>query len=116
VTTTTTARTTIRSGFDWAQALREREDCLDVCRELFVCPITSRLLLDDLAFREAVLGKSVLNLYRLNKVGGRNIPSPHHQVRLLALVNDDLDCIYIQFRECGSIHLIPSRASERDLF
>jgi hypothetical protein len=107
-------RGTSMSGFCWAQALRESHRCLDVCRELFVCPITSCLVLEDVTFRESVLGTTAVNLYRMNKaVGGRADPSPHHQVRLLALVRDDLDSIYMQFREFGSIHLVPTGRSRR---
>jgi hypothetical protein len=104
-------RGTSMSGFCWAQVLRESDRCLDVCRELFVCPITSCLVLEDVTFRETVLGTTAVNLYRMNKaVGGRADPSPHRQVRLLALVSDDLDSIYLQFREFGSIHIVSSQS------
>jgi hypothetical protein len=101
------------SGFAWAQALREHDRCLDVCRELFVCPVTSCLVLEDAAFRESVLGTTTMNLYRMNKAGGRASPSPHHQVRLLASLQGDLDGIYLQFREFGSVHLVPTGRTQR---
>jgi hypothetical protein len=107
-TTAATARSASgMSGFAWARALREHGNCRDVCRELFVCPITSGLVLEDAEFREAVLGTTAANLYRLNQVGGRASPSPRHQVRLLALVSDDLGSVYIQFREFGFVRLVP---------
>jgi hypothetical protein len=114
--TTTSSRSSwipIMSGFAWALALREHDRCMDVCRELFVCPITSCLVLEDLKFRNAVLGTTSTNLYRMNKAGGRASVSPHHQVRLLALVKDDLDSIYLQFREFGSAHLVPTGRKRR---
>jgi hypothetical protein len=90
------AGTVRASGFASAQALRVRDDGLGVCRELFVCPVTSRRMSDDegATFRDAVLGGTTMNLYRLNKVGGQADASPHHQVRLLALVSGDLDCVF----------------------
>lgn len=94
------------SGFAWTQALLKLENCLDLCRELFACPTTAFALDIDTAFREAVLGDAVLNLYRMNQLGGRSDPSPHHQARLLALVSDNLESVYLQFREFGAFYLV----------
>jgi hypothetical protein len=61
-----------------------------------------------MAFRDAVLGDTVVGLYRMNQIGGRSDPSPHHQVRLLALVSDSLESVYLQFREFGASYLVDS--------
>jgi hypothetical protein len=51
-----------------------------------------------------------MNLSRWNKADGRTgQPSPHHQGRLLALVKDDLDRIYMQFLEFGVASDLPRR-------
>jgi hypothetical protein len=70
-----------------------------------VCPVTSRRMSDDegATFRDAVLGGTTMNLYRLNKV--------HHQVRLLALVSGDLDCVFLQLREARAVRLVGRGAS-----
>jgi hypothetical protein len=95
-----------------SQALRKLGSCMDVCREVFFLPVTARLARNiDVSFRDAVLGESVVNLYRMNKLG-RSDPSPHHQIRLLALGCDDLDCLYLQVREFGAVHLIANDRSD----
>jgi hypothetical protein len=58
-----------------------------------------------------VLGDTVLNLYRMNQMGGRSDPSPHHQVRLLALGSDNLESVYLQFREFGASYLVVGSAT-----
>jgi hypothetical protein len=98
------------SGFAWTQALLKIDNCLEVCRELFNCRVIE-FKLGDKAFREAVLGDAVLNLYRMNQMGGRSDPSPHHQVRLLALVSDNLESVYLQFREFGASYLVVGSAT-----
>jgi hypothetical protein len=78
----------------------------------FFLPATARLARNnDVSFRDAVLGESVVNLYRMNKLG-RSDPSPHHQIRLLALGCDELDCLYLQVREFGAVHLIANDRSD----
>lgn len=96
------------AGSAWALALRRLGDetCLDVCREIFACPATKRSAHSGPTFRDAVLGDTVVNLYRLNSVGGRTDPSPHHQVRLLALVSDDVEGIFRQPWEFGATSLL----------
>jgi hypothetical protein len=93
------------SGFDAAQALRQLEGGMETCGSVFRCSHTSLALRSDGTFQDAVLGRTVMGLYRMNRQGRSN-PSPRHQVRLLASVSDDLGCVYRQFREIAAAHLV----------
>lgn len=87
------------SGLEVAQALRHLVDSpVELCRALFLHEETRSLVHADGRFREAVLGGPVSGLYVLNRRGGRFRMSPSHQVELLALVKDDLNCIFLQYR------------------
>jgi hypothetical protein len=102
------------SGFDVAQALRQLEGGMETCGSVFRCSPTSVALRSDDTFQDAVLGGTVMGLYRMNRQGRSN-PSPRHQVRLLASVSDDLDCFFRQFREIAAAHLVfPSLLMEND--
>jgi hypothetical protein len=98
------------SGFVAAQALRRSSGGMDVCRALFVHEETRRAV-QHKDTRELVLGKGVLGLYRMSLLGDRSSPSRDDQVRLLACVSDNLDCLFLQLRECAAATLISAPAT-----
>jgi hypothetical protein len=88
------------SALEVVRTIRALGSRMDFCLALFCHVETVRNLIKvgDDGFCNAILGDAVLGLYRLNH-HDRSNPSASYQVRLLALVSDNLDCIYLQFRE-----------------
>jgi hypothetical protein len=102
------------SGFAVAQALRTLDDPrrMDLCRDLFCGDERSRRLLSSRrtnleslrmpSLHDEIMGSAFAGLYQLNR-RDRSNPSRAHQVRLLESVNDNLDCIFLQFRAVACV-------------
>jgi hypothetical protein len=98
------------SAFVVTQALRNSSGCMDMCRALFAQEKARWWRKGGL---EVLLGESVLGLYRMGLLGDRSSPLPDRQVRLLACVADNLDCLFLQLRECAAVALVDARAAPR---
>jgi hypothetical protein len=95
-----------------AESIRNLENRVDCCRALFRTR-TARAVMLLVSQPGNDLGKTVVDMYRMNCRGRAN-PSAAHQVRLLASVQDNLDCVYLQFREFW-VHVLPqNEASSRN--
>jgi hypothetical protein len=93
------------SGLAAAETLRalDRTRRADLCRALFCGAwdaahprsprLETRRFFDGGAAENVVTG-----LFRLNCLGRRSDPSLAHQIRLVALASDNLDCLYLQLR------------------
>jgi hypothetical protein len=99
------------SAFVVAQALRKSSGCMDMCRALFA---QTKAYWWRKGILEVFHGESVLGLYRMGLLGDRSNPLPGHQVRLLACVADNLDCLFLHLRECAAVALVDARAAARD--
>ena len=51
-------------------------------------------------------GRAVTGLFRMNSLGRPSVPSPAHQIRLLKMVGDNLDCLYLHLRAVGLEFLV----------
>jgi hypothetical protein len=93
-------------GLAAAEALRaaDRTRRAELCRALFcgawdAAHRRSPRLETRRFFDGGAAEKVVTGLFRLNSLlGRRSDPSPAHQIRLLALASDNLDCLYLQLR------------------
>jgi hypothetical protein len=104
------------SGYAVARALRKLHR-MDLCRALFHPQHVSHPLRTDDAFRDAVMGRTTLDLYRMNRLGrldddednavSTEVAAAKH-VQLLELVNDNVECIYLHVRD-NWVHLLPPR-------
>jgi hypothetical protein len=83
--------------FAAAESVRKLVNRMDCCRALFGTR-TARAVMLLLSQPGNELGRAVADLYRMN-CQGRSNPSAPHQVSLLASVADNLDCLYLPFRE-----------------
>jgi hypothetical protein len=98
--------------FAAAESIRNLENRMECCRALF-CTRTARTVMLLVSQPGNDLGKTLVDMYRMNCRGRAN-PSAAHQVRLLASVQDNLDCVYLQFREFW-VHVLPqNEASSRN--
>jgi hypothetical protein len=104
------------SGLAAAETLRaaDRSRRAELCRALFCgawddahprSPRRETRQVFDVGAAENV----VTGLFRLNGLGRRSDPSVAHQIRLLALARDNLDCLYLQLRSVAlGILVVPA--------
>jgi hypothetical protein len=90
--------------FATAEAIRNLVNRMDWFRALFGTR-TARAVMLLLSQPDNELSRTVADLYRMN-CQGRSNPSAPDQVSLLASVADNLDCLYLHFREF-SVHILP---------
>jgi hypothetical protein len=101
-------------GVSAAHAILQLDRPLDAVRALFCHDRAARLLLRDGRLRDMVLmGEAVLDLYKLNRLGGRLDTSKTHQVQLLASLKDSgtVESTYLHFRDVARHTLLGDRRS-----
>jgi hypothetical protein len=101
-------------GVSAAHALLQLDRPLDAVRALFCHGRAARLLRRDGRLRDVVLmGEAVLDLYKLNRLGGRLDTSKTHQVQLLASLKDSgtVESTYLHFRDVARHTLLGDRRS-----
>jgi hypothetical protein len=108
------------SGYVVARALRMLSNRMDLCKALFHPEHVCRPLRADDAFRDAVVGRTAIDLYRMNPLGRLDDDDDQYNatvstavdaakhVQLLEVVNDNVECIYLHVRHHW-MQLLPPR-------
>lgn len=99
-----------QTGSAVVQSIRNNYGGTYLCRKIFQNRDVQRRLRDENdALFHFMSNPAVVGLYRLSR-RDRSNPSATHQVDLLALVSNSLDCVYLQFREFAVHSLVQRRA------
>jgi hypothetical protein len=101
-------------GVSAAHAILQLDRPLDAVRALFCHDRAARLLHRGGRLRDVVLmGEAVVDLYKLNRLGGRLDTSKTHQVQLLASlkVSGTVESTYLHFRDVARHTLLGDRRS-----
>jgi hypothetical protein len=104
------------TGFAVAKAIHryvasDRSRAADLLRALFCQGEVPRLLRGSDAVRDTVMGRTAVDLYKMNRRGRFSDPATllssaaHHHAGLLGLVSDNVECVYLHVREHW-IHLL----------
>jgi hypothetical protein len=103
------------SGMSAAHAIRKLDQPLGVVRALFCHERACDLLRKSGRLRNLVMTReAVVDLYKLNRLGGRLDMSAAHQIKLLASLKDSgtVESTYLHFREVARHALLADGSVE----